>query len=64
MSLYNKRILVDEHFAHYPEVDVKEAIKGFLNDIKTICPNTKFNKEVDEKADKHFGKELCSEVEE
>lgn len=41
-----------------PEKDVKEKLKDFLEDIKTICPNTLFNKEVDEKALKHFGDKL------
>jgi len=34
MSLYDNRILVDEYFAHYPEVDVKEAIKKILKRLK------------------------------
>ena len=29
-TLYEKRILVDEYFAHYPEEDIKEFIKELL----------------------------------
>ena len=70
MSLYNKRILVDEHFAHYPEVDVKEAIKELverlLNKIFIGSKNVSYKvsfcqREIPKAIEEIFGAELCSE---
>ena len=64
MSLYNKRILVDEHFAHYPEVDVKEAIKE-LKEKCGLMEDDTFALAIGlDDLIEIFGADLCSGVEE